>query len=684
MVYFIKKAHSDGKINDYFQNFLIERSSFLPEELLKDLIKDAELMSSIGINCPEDHKKFFYITLHTPYIANQICADKLSDEDLSAISSHIFKNKEDISTILNFFNCVKNSISILNKKIKKQAYPQDWAGIYIGPSYDINKWLQAMRDIYATAQNGKTLQQAEQNITGEWDKMEKLNFKQWMKFYQEGAHKKYSIAQSSAYVSPDVNGYIIPKQNLDVNDLKAKLPQAPQMPDMNMMNNDKNYLSENLSSEEKRRIIEEQRRKMTARIQAAKRILYSDKGKEFAREEFDSLARKLNELELAIQTVNKRSISSSIFEDLIIKNANILAFEGMHKSANFLYKISQDASKAEADKSSQPATAPEPPPPPPPPPAAAAPPPPATAAPPPPPSGGVPPAASAPGSAPVPAGVANTNPYDQLKKFLNMNSSEKKKSESKKEAGFVNYKHIANDKRSKPFTVNAQTTPVPGPSTQPPLEVKVPSQPAVPTPVQTTTPKAGPAETDQQNESRVDDLLEEFLGKITVQDIINRLEAVSTIFKNREISRQLAIIDMMMDKLGINAYFPSLGEATQKSLESNQYCHTRIEDILSKLRGAVSDVEIIDIQEKKDVSPENADVVENLQERQDKEKARKERRKQEELAEAESAKESIEGVPETLSGPASVEKGMPATATPPAAPTAPSLPATPPAPITPS
>jgi hypothetical protein len=87
------------------------------------------------------------------------------------------------------------------------------------------------------------------------------------------------------------------------------------------------------------------------------------------------------------------------------------------------------------------------------------------------------------------------------------------------------------------------------------------------------------------------------LNNITVDDIIEKLELVSNILKNREIPRQLSMIDLMMDKLGIASFFPTLGEATRSALESNQYMSTRIVDILAKLRGSISppDDEQIDL-----------------------------------------------------------------------------------------
>lgn len=139
------------------------------------------------------------------------------------------------------------------------------------------------------------------------------------------------------------------------------------------------------------------------------------------------------------------------------------------------------------------------------------------------------------------------------------------------------------------------------------------------------------------------DVFEAALGRTTIQDVIIRLESLANLFRNREIPRQLAIIDLMMNQLGISTFFPSLAEASSKSLDSNQYALTRVEDILSKLRGAVKTPKSQEI----DLAPERSapteplpervnptGVAEALQEQQTAEKAQKERRKEQEAAEA--------------------------------------------------
>jgi hypothetical protein len=133
------------------------------------------------------------------------------------------------------------------------------------------------------------------------------------------------------------------------------------------------------------------------------------------------------------------------------------------------------------------------------------------------------------------------------------------------------------------------------------------------------------------------DVFDSALRGISISDVIKKFEAIANVLRNREIPRQLSEGDLMLDHLGFLSFFPSLGEALSKTLESNQYALTRIEDILSKLRGAVqtpkeNEIELKDNQQP--MAPELTGIRNKLHEQGEQEKIRKEKRKQEELEKA--------------------------------------------------
>jgi len=86
----------------------------------------------------------------------------------------------------------------------------------------------------------------------------------------------------------------------------------------------------------------------------------------------------------------------------------------------------------------------------------------------------------------------------------------------------------------------------------------------------------------------------------TAMDVLETLEPLMKRFKEREIVRQLSKVDMMMDALNIVAYFPELGEAIGRLIETDSYVGARLEKIIGKLRGGLKEGES---EEKKPVPP---------------------------------------------------------------------------------
>jgi len=77
----------------------------------------------------------------------------------------------------------------------------------------------------------------------------------------------------------------------------------------------------------------------------------------------------------------------------------------------------------------------------------------------------------------------------------------------------------------------------------------------------------------------------------TTKDILEVLEPLMKRFKEREIVRQLSKADMMMDALNIVSYFPELGEAIGRLIETDSYVGTRLEKVIGKLRGGLKEEE---------------------------------------------------------------------------------------------
>ena len=73
---------------------------------------------------------------------------------------------------------------------------------------------------------------------------------------------------------------------------------------------------------------------------------------------------------------------------------------------------------------------------------------------------------------------------------------------------------------------------------------------------------------------------------INIKTIIARLEGVSKTLKSRDMIRELASIDILLNELGIASHFPELSLSQSKLIEAFSYSSNKIEDIIANLRGS--------------------------------------------------------------------------------------------------
>lgn len=579
------------------------------------------------------------------------------------------------------------------KKINKIAYPQGQADLY-RESYDINKWINAFQTIYSYVNQGFDFKEIYKKSTQNWDEMEKNDFNHWMKYYQGNNHSAYKTAQFMPSPNPPYiemgPGALLPNKTTDtarIDDLKPniKLPEEDD-PQFKINKKIKGIIS---------------------RLMAAEKLATDpDVQRELSRRLDVSLHKWLEELQRVkrlVQVAPIKHAQSTILEDLIIKEANILASKGFPKMAQELIKVAQVA-----DKPSDSPVAPSLPA------APKAPEMPSPSALPPPPSSSSPPKPMAPAGAPVAPALPATPPgpgaaapaapgtspastsakkpgEDILDKFVErMNPLSKNKDkneivdmidEDPLAEIFVYENSAGGSDDVLPEDENelisfAQEMPVPAPAPMPtagapPVSPMAPAAPMTmptdrviePTPEIEVSEESGQF-ADTTIHKKTDDLLEKALSEITVTDVIERLDTLVNLFRTREIPRQLAIIDLMMDQLNLSSFFPGLAEASSKSLEANQYALSRIEEVLSKLKGSIKNPKDKEL----DLTgtgtlgevPQNIDaesIRSSLQNQEIKEKARKQQKKQEELNKAEPTPD-IE-VTEDLAQPVALPPGQP-------------------------
>lgn len=546
-------------------------------------------------------------------------------------------NKENFTKAINdkLLNLKLSKLNDYSVFLKK-SYPNYSDGFRIPGQYDMGRWIQALKDIYYNQNKGLDWRMAFDNSTKEWNNLEKEDFNNWVKFYQEGAHLKYKTAQSAWYESPDEDkaDYFIPnamntaKESINVN-LHSDIGNAD---DADV---------DDISPKEKKRIAETQRKKIISRLDSIEKLIRSDEGHLLTDSEFDSLMESIYSLKKKVSLLKKKTSGDLIYKDLIIREANILANNGLYKAASFLYVAAQSPVPAPAPAATEgktdgggsglPGAIPggggevlEPP--------------------------GVSPAANEvpqPANSEVPKAVSqdgmsmpnnqsNTAPTSEgIEGFVNeMNSG-------KDDALSVDDIVVYDDNDSEDLLITeAQAAEVISPKKTAPLQV-------------------------------FDDRLESLLAGVTIDEVVTKLEEISKIFKTREIPRQLAVVDMMLDKLGLASFFPSLSEAINKSLESNNYVLTRIDGIMSQLSGALK-IKHIDLTPGDEVTTQNVSAVkENLKQKEEQEKSRKETREElsnkvlderakEQAPDLEVSEEELPEIPQVPTAPAAAPAQAPA------------------------
>ena len=540
--------------------------------------------------------------------------DREKENQDSLIGTQNYKDFENnllfkLNDLYNFFS--ENEINYSNI-LKKQAYPNSDHYMHVPGQHNTDKWLQAVRDVYYKEKEGNDRVNAIKNVTIGWKVNETYDFLNWLKFYEEGSHLKYKAAQ--VWYENDSPGYFL------------HIKKDPEKTDSLMNKDDISYAKDSpadeLSVTEKKRIIQKQKNKIVGRLDSIEKLLRSDEGHLFAGKELENLMETIYGLKKKIQLLNKTSTSVRLYEDMFIREANILTKKGFYKSANIFLSLAEENKNPNQPQQNKIPNAPSP----------------------------VPPnqGSGSAGGLPSPAGDGGPNdqnapkndnsPGKEIKnkpeginKFLSNLDPAKKIDQSS--ADDINLLDIIDPDDE--LIVEAQALPPPPPKLRPPPaanEVVPLSPPTEKASLEVSEEDLKPKDINITNKpSNFDSKVNDVFSNITIEDIIAKLENLSKIFKTREIPRQLAIVDMMLDSLGLAAYFPTLSEATNKSLESNNYISTRVDDILSKLHGSTGkkDIDLAgDFKPDAASKPEVENLRSKLQKDEEKDKARKELRKQ--------------------------------------------------------
>lgn len=609
----------------------------------------------------------------TPQVIDVKDIRPYSDEDLVMTPAL----QEKVERLMKFFDehgiaydkLTPERIAILTDR--KKAYPNQEFFLHIPSQHNTDKWLHAVRELYKKEQSGQNRVQSIRQVTSGWKLTETYDFLNWLRFYEAGNHLKYKSAQ--LWYENGAPGYFLPIK-----------PDPPPVPEKPITGENIDFArQEAVQDGEKRQSIEKQRNKIIGRLDSAEKLLRSPEGQEFAGNEFEALMEAIYQLKKKIHLVNKMSTATRLYEDMIVRESNVLARDGFTKAAAFLRSYAQANNPPPANlgvkgpiKTAPAPTAPDSP---------------LTPLSPGAPGGlpstgpGMPLQSPADGGAPeagpnensptnlkgvtpAPAGAALTSGPDSpmtggkesavgafLKNWEQGKNTFDDKSQANDNLEISDHIEVAEAEDDllvseaqmagiPPTDVPLTTDPAPAPlNPGPPAPVVEPPAgrgaatdiPATEEPLEVTeddiaAPPGG--EEPLPDASEFDAKIDAAFSGITVADVVAKLEDLAKIYKTRQVPRQLGVVDMMLDSLGLASYFPNLSEAINKALESNNYIATRLEDIISRLRGAM-ETKDIDLKGTGKEGAEAGGIATKLKEDQEKEKARKQQRKEMEAAE---------------------------------------------------
>jgi len=517
----------------------------------------------------------------------------------------------------------------------KKAYPNLTDEIISKPVYNLNKWVEAMREIYTKVHFGANKNQVVESMVQSWSKQEINDFKNWLSFYEDGNGKKYNLKPKLAqmYMPENISGYYLPNH----------VP-SPIVHDRNKVDLSdpietvvKPSIVDNEDKVSKRYTIEEQRKKIIGRLNAAIKNLTTMEGHLLAGDEFDNLLSSLYDLLKKFQTINKKSSSIKIYEDLIIRESNLLNKKGFERSSNFLYKFAQNAAGGPNITSSPlPITNKD--------------------------NGG-----SLDNLNTVPALNDTVKrdkkfPTDPLDKLIdNINTSGITDLNNLEDVEIIieiepeNEVLVTEAQIAVPTQNNVSTVPVTPAVSKAPEEEKASNQaPGNPNSANEQTDTGAQVE---QKSDNIDEILDKAFSNATIEDVLAKLQNLNTIYQNRVISKELAIIEILMSKLGLTTYFSSLSEIIAKNNESINYISSRISEIILTLQGAVNKTkDNLNEIEENTVSPEVKAVQDVLSKEDDKEKQRKQLRREQEQAKLEQSllpkkEDDVEGQEESSPSP---------------------------------
>jgi hypothetical protein len=504
--------------------------------------------------------------------------------------------------------------------MNKLSYPEMPTETNRKQPFNIEQWVQILRGIESLAQTGKmSYSSAHDSLTGRMDKDEREHFDRWVKFYKANNPPLY--AMGGFYYTGD-EGYVlpIPKSNFE------------SATDVNLAR-DLEAIEETKKKEEennRKQKVKQTKKRLVSRLDSVEKLIRSEEGQELIDDEYDFFVEAIYDLK---KKVHKLTIASTNFlEDLIIRHAGQCNKKGFGKSAVFFAKLADSVrdeseliskfacnvkfndittpsflnllSLAEDPKPSDQKPNDQ-----------------KTITPPTPPSND---STSQNGS----------NPVDELKKKVDPTLEVKQDKQNAIDDVRIDLEQLPRENRFDEVEYGSSANSLNNFAN---IELDLISL-ADEVPASKTNlknyllkqkiPEIKTKDVQLKPENNFDVILDSALKNVRIEDIIEKLESISNIHHIREISRQLALVDIMLQVLGLSGLFPSLSEAMNKSLESSNYISSRVDEILANLRSIIGK-NTIELEKEPTIVDDNVKKVrDELTSQKDRDEERKRARKE--------------------------------------------------------
>ena len=528
------------------------------------IVREAYMMNKFNVNDEKSLLRFHYISQYVPIFVKCVYGS-YDNKLMSDVFSYVMLDSSNV----NCSNDIKDKVAeyFSRSNIIKTAYPNYGSDNDPIKKYDMMKWKTALNDITIRAKLYGNKKDAIDYITRNWSDMdEKRDFGNWAKDKENGVGNLYRIALFEE------------KVGLELQHIPGFMSKKP-------------VIDESVKQEKTRDEIIKQ--KVLGRIHSVKKMLSTKDGPHLLGNNYSKIMKSILDLEGDILGVR----TASMIQDIILRTGGYLEQEGCDKTVvKALYKMAQMPSLDDIPVGDD--------------------------------MSGMPSAPGEGGDKEEPSGDSEEgvkaidefvrrvrgygteemvpenikDKFDGIKEKLednldskaswyNIETKEVKALENLTGDIFKVASLLIFANRDKLNKIAQEATPAienmapaPPPSPAPPLLDNTPKEP------KDTLDEAPAPPIDSENllENKSKEDIDTLFAGIKVSDVVKRLEALSRVFQNREIARQLSIIDLMLDSLGISGFFPSLAEATKSALESNQYCQSRVEEVLSRLVSSVN------------------------------------------------------------------------------------------------